>query len=712
MEAARFAIVLRKKLPTCGALIALGLLPLLVTPPLLAQANMRIDAALSLYLGSNGSNDNHGIYSACMDSSNGFAYFGATYAYKVDVRGAVPRQVGNGVSLGHQASSVVMDPTAGCAYFASGMNIVQIMANGTNAPSLGASMNAPFGFSPTPFTAQLLLDDTDPANHYLYVMTDAGTTNSTLYKIALNQFPNSGSIVGSASINPGEPAMYYGAIDLTNRFAYYGTFIAVTGGQVPYITKFALGSGANPPVRVGGVALDTTERSVGGIALDIANGYGYCSSDGDDANFGGGRVYKWALNGTNAPVPVSYVDMHTNEGYSHEAFIRPDRGLLYFGSDLSYPGQIYRFRLPPGTNAPVETGALSCDPGTNTMFPAWGTNPTNNSYWGEVFLHCVAYDSVRDFVYFGRDHADGQLGFYTNEILKTALDRDEMLVALTKDVANTNNSIPYRESFESYTNGFSLVGINGWSGEDAMMGVVIPNNYAYVGDFPIPGPHQFVLQVDGAVTNRFRQSTDSNVLVDMVVQGKYWTDPALLTLSNTPFAFCVTTNGHLAVWNCTNPPSAGNGWTELLDTTIASNQFTRVTLEAAYNRDANGEFYYRVWVNGAPSANPQTWYAAADSSQNYFGDLLTQGHFALDDLVVTAPMLTLSNVTRNANGSVSLLCQGIPGLTHRVWATTNLSSPASWQFVSTNVAGADGSWQYIDTNAPNYPSRFYRASLP
>jgi hypothetical protein len=695
-----------------SAAIALGLLPLFEISPLLAQANMRIDAALSLYLGSNGTNDNHGIYSACIDSSNGFAYFGATYAYKVDVRGAVPRQVGLGVSLGRQSSSAAMDPTAGCAYFAAGQNIIQILANGTNAPSLGASMNAPFGTSPTPFLGQLLVDDTDPANHYLYAMTETGGTNSTLYKIALNQFPSPSSIVGSAAINPGEPAMYYGVIDLTNRFAYYGTFIGITPGDVPYLIKFALGSGANPPARVGGVALDSTERSVGGMALDIAHGYGYCSSDANDVNFGGGRVYKWALNGTNTPVPVSYVDMRTNEGYSHEAFIRPDRGLLYFGSDLTYPGQVYRFRLPPGTNAPVETGVLSTDPGTNTVFPAWGTNPTNSSYWGEVFLHSLAYDSVRDFVYFGRDHADGQLGYYTNEILKTALDRDEMLVALTKDIPNTNNTIPYHESFESYTNGTSLVGTNGWYGDDAMMGIVATNTYAYAGAFPIPGTHQEVLQVDGAVTNRFSPSPDTNVLVDMMVQAKYWTDPLLLTLSNTPFALCVTTNGHLAVWNCTNPPAVGNGWTELLDTSIASNQFIRVTLEAAYNRDANGEFYYRVWVNGAPSTSPQTWYAAADASQNYFGDILAQGHFALDDLVVTAPAIYLSNLTRNGNGGLSLVGHGLPGLTHRVWATTNILSPASWQFISTNQAGADGSWQFTDTNAPNYPSRFYRASLP
>jgi hypothetical protein len=692
-----------------SATIGLGLLPLFAPPPLMAQANMRRDAALSLYLGSNGSNDNKGFYAACMDSTNGFGYFAANYAYKVDVRGAAPIQVGNGVNLGHQASSAVMDPTAGCAYFAAGLNIVQILANGTNAPSTGATMASPFGGST--FCQFLLLNDSDPANHYLYCMTENGLNDSVLYKIALNQFPSPSSIVGSATVNANQPSVNNGVIDLTNRFAYFGTYVAVSSSDVPFIAKFALGSGANPPTFVGGLALDTTERAVGGIALDIANGYGYCSSDDTDVNFGGGRVYKWALNGANAPLAVSYVDMQTNQGYCHVAFIRPDRGILCFGSDLSYPAQVNRFRLQPGTNAPVETGTLLLQSVTNAL-PPWGTNPTNAAYWGEVFIRSLAYDSVRDFVYFGRDSADAQGGFYTNQIIKTALDRNEMLVALTEDVANTNNTIPYSESFESYTNGFSLAGTNGWFGEDAMMGVVVTTNYTYANAFPIPGPHQQVLQVDGAVTNRFSPSADTNVWVDLMIQGRYWTDPLLPALSNTPCALCVTTNGHLAVWNCTNPPAIGNGWTELADTSIVSNQFFRVTLEADYNRDANGQFYYRFWVNGAPSTNPRTWYAAADTHQNYFGDVLAQGHFALDDLVVTVPVLTITNVIRNANGSVNLYCRGMPGLTHRLLAGTNLAQISSWSFIATNLAGADGSWQFTDTNAANYALRFYRASLP
>jgi hypothetical protein len=686
---------------------AVGLLLWFLTFSLMAQANLRREGALTL---NQTSDDNHGFYAATIDASNGFAYFAAKYVYKVNTATPLPTQVGPGINIG-KAYSGAMDSAAGCAYFDAGSSLYQILANGTNALGLGASMSSPFGSSV--FLTQLLIDASDPANHYLYVMTETGGSSSTLYKIALNNFPNSSAIIGSATTTAQQPGLGYGVLDLSNHCAYYGSFIPST--QPPYLAKFALGTGASGPTNLGGVFLDTaTNRSVGGMALDVANGYGYCASDGNDLLFGQGRVYKWALNGAAAPTLVAYVDMHTNEGYCHVAAIKPANGLLYFPGDLSYPAYIYRYRLPTGTNAPVETGSLPLLGSTNTILPAWGYNPTNASNWGEVFARSIAYDSVRDFVYIGRDCADEQLQPYTDQIVKVAPDRDETLMAFTQDVANTNNTVPYRESFESYTNGFSLVGANGWYAEDAGMGIVTTSSYTsmYAGVLPIPGAHQLVLQVDGAVTNRFSPSLARDVFVDMMLQGKYWTDPLMPALTNAALAFCVTTNGHLALWNCTNPPAAGNGWTELADTSVAADQFFRMTLEADYNRDTNGEFYYRIWVNGAPSANPRTWYAAAVTNQNYFGDLVAQGRFELDDLVVTEPVISFTHVTRNASGVVSLLGWGLPGLPHLVEATTNPAQPDSWQLILTNTAGADGSWQFIDTNAPAYSSRFYRARLP
>jgi hypothetical protein len=670
-----------------------------------AQANMRREGALTL---NEPAGDNHGFYSAAIDPANGYAYFGSRYVYKVDITGPLPVQVGAGLALGGgQSYSAAMDPASNCVYFAANKTLYQVQTIGNGALSSESTM--PFAN----YLSQILIDTSDPANHYLYVMTESNGTFSTLYKVALGATLNTSTIVGSASTTAQQPGLGYGAIDPTNHCAYYGTFIPLA--LPPYVAKFALGSGANGPTNLGGVNLDTaTNRSTGNMALDIANGYGYVDSDGNDLLFGHARVYKFALNGTAAPSLVSWVDMHTNEGYCHVTAIRPADGLLYYASDLSYPAFVYRFRLPPGTNAPVETGCMPLL-GTSTPVPAWGYNPTFTTNWGEVFARSMVYDPIRDFAYMGRDYADAQPQPYTNQIVKLALDRDEAFVAFTTDGPNTNNTIPYGESFESYTNGSSLVGADGWYGEDEAMGVVETNNYAasYAGSaYPIFGTHQNVLQVDGAVTNRFSPSNYSNVWVDFVMQAKFWTDPIMLTPTNTPFAMCVTTNGHLAVWNCTNPPSIGNGWTELADTSITNGQFFRVTVEADYTRDFNGQFYFRGWVDGSPSSSPKTWYAAACTNQNSFGDLVAQGRFALDDLVVTEPVVAVTGIARHADGTVGLSCKGMNGLPHRVWAESTVSSTSSWQLVSSNVAGADGTWQLTDTNAPGFSSRFYRASLP
>ncbi len=694
-------------------LAVVGLLALLALH-VQAGDNMRRVGALTL---NQSLSDNHGFYAATVDETNGFAYFASRFIYKVDIRGALPVQVGTGTNLSGQSVDGVMDPAAGCAYFASGNNIFQVLANGTNALTLGPTILAPFG---TDFPWGVVIDASDPANHYLYVMCESSSGVARLYKIALNLYPSANAVLGFAAVNANEPPLYHGVIDVTNHCAYFGSLFAT---NVPYVVKFALGAGTNLPSRVAGLALDSTLRSIGPLALDIGGGYGYCCTIGNDTNFGSARVYMFALNGGGAPTLVTHTDMRAAEGYNQVAFIKPDRRLLYFACDLTYPGKVYRFRLGSGTNAPVETGALSCLSITNPT-PAWGNNPpyaSNN--WGEIFLHSVAYDSVRDFVYFGRDYADQQTQPYFDQIIKVAADRDEMLMMLTDDGANANNTIPYGESFESYPNGFSLVGTNGWSGEDSAMGVVTANNYtnSYAGTFPLPGPHQLSLLVDGGVTNRFSMSGYSNVWVDMILQAVNWTDPLLPdtnVLGGAPFAVIVTTNGHLAVWNRTNAPAAGNGWTELLDTHVNSNQFARVTIKANYATNASGIFYYSVWLTGVLSTNPSVTYATANTAQNSFGDVVAKGHFYLDDLVVrntdpfAMPLIRIGKVARNASGSVTLNCTGVPQMNHRIWATTSVMPPASWQPVSTNLAAVDGSFTFTDANATNYATRFYRASFP
>ncbi len=251
----------------------------------------------------------------------------------------------------------------------------------------------------------------------------------------------------------------------------------------------------------------------------------------------------------------------------------------------------------------------------------------------------------------------------------------------------SNNLLPYAESFEGYAAGSSVVGTNFWIATSAAAAVVIATNYPYAGTYPIPGPHQSALSINGTVTNLFLPSFDTNVWVDMMLQ----LNPAALPLApltNAAFAIAVAPDGHLAVWNRTNAPAAGNGWTELLDTPAGSNQFCRVTLGAAYAPDANGLFYYSVWVNGVASTNPAGRYAAADASQPWFGQIVASGNFLLDDLVVATnqPFYTILTSVTGYGGGISPAGPVVvtPGATD-----TFTFAPSNWySLASVTIDGA------------------------
>lgn len=68
----------------------------------------------------------------------------------------------------------------------------------------------------------------------------------------------------------------------------------------------------------------------------------------------------------------------------------------------------------------------------------------------------------------------------------------------------------------------------------------------------------------------------------------------------------------------------------------------------------------------------------------------------------------ITNTVRNLDGSVTLFFQGGPSSTNIVQVTTDLTPPAVWQNVSTNVADTNGAWQFTDTNTAS-SVRFYRS---
>ena len=227
----------------------------------------------------------------------------------------------------------------------------------------------------------------------------------------------------------------------------------------------------------------------------------------------------------------------------------------------------------------------------------------------------------------------------TVTIVNNDSDRTPYVFGIQGFAAVATNSIPYGETFESYPVGYELADTNGWSARFSPMGVVTTNPYAgtYTGAFPLPGPHLKTFQIDGLVTNTFIAASHSNVWVDMILESKSWTNstlPSESMLTNAQFALCITTNHHVAVWNCLAPPALACAWTELLDTDVPEGSYARVTVEMDYVRDTTNYFHYRVWVNEVASVTPKIWYAAAKTNWNSLNRITCEGLFQMDDLSV------------------------------------------------------------------------------
>jgi len=56
-------------------------------------------------------------------------------------------------------------------------------------------------------------------------------------------------------------------------------------------------------------------------------------------------------------------------------------------------------------------------------------------------------------------------------------------------------------------------------------------------------------------------------------------------------------------------------------------------------------------------------------------------------------------------GVFQLTCNGSPGQTRLIQATTNLSTP-NWTTIGTNTTDGNGILSFIDADAKNYPVRF------
>lgn len=250
-------------------------------------------------------------------------------------------------------------------------------------------------------------------------------------------------------------------------------------------------------------------------------------------------------------------------------------------------------------------------------------------------------------------------GSGTNAVLTLA--NDVQLTWNWQQVPNTTNTIPYEETFESYSDGFQMPGANGWLAAGLTDAVVSTNSalisslnaYDEACGYPVDSAnHAKILEVNQTVTNQFDMGDNQVVWMDYMSLPHHGALPAPAAIaSGTQVAVGFNVDDHPAVWHY-DLAGGTNRWAVVGDVAVPAGEWVRITYTLDYQTDdpVNHVRYFQVRVNGilltsamAWSINDGTgvaggsWFAMAsepDRLQQFVYD--PQGvDVAIDDLVVT-----------------------------------------------------------------------------
>lgn len=261
-------------------------------------------------------------------------------------------------------------------------------------------------------------------------------------------------------------------------------------------------------------------------------------------------------------------------------------------------------------------------------------------------------------------------------------------ITVTVSETNTVNRIPYKEGFEAYELGATLVGVGGWYGDDPAFAVIGTNRYgAAAGGSPLSGAHARSLCFSGSVTNIFGETSSlTNICMDMLV-GIESGDEAQPTIDpDVQIAFCFNEQRHVMVWH--GQPGGTNRWTVLSDVTVGSNDFVRLTVMADTGNGPSGAFNFRIWVDRQAVTNPAVWFATANTNRSFLSSIELLGDGQLDDLVVdTYNSMLYRRITASAGAHGRVEPSG--ELFVPVGASTNISIMADL-FYRVDAVRVDG----------------------
>ena len=304
----------------------------------------------------------NGLISGVIDAANGYAYFGCYAQTGIVVMvalgagAALPTRVG-ALTLKSGENSIYsaqIDLPNRNAYFVSISGTVVKVALGTPG-----SLPVETGSVTIPYDGSVACSGIDPINGNLFFVTNS--SGADLYKIILGTGNNPPAIAGICALpNAGAGLGVCASIDPSHGYAYFGTIPG--GNYIPKVLKVSLNAG---PIEVNSLALNAGETTPKCAVFDSVNGYAYFGTDTSP-----GIVVKVALgNGITPPTRIGSVTLNTGENHLTSAAIDPVNGYAYFGTNTS-PGIVVKVALGTGNTAPARVGAVTLNSGENLLTSA------------------------------------------------------------------------------------------------------------------------------------------------------------------------------------------------------------------------------------------------------------------------------------------------------------------------------------------------------
>jgi len=272
----------------------------------------------------------------------------------------------------------------------------------------------------------------------------------------------------ATALDMNESYIHTAVIDTVNGYIYFGTDTAPG-----IVIKVALGSGSNPPTRIGQLTLQNGENYLYGAVIDVANGFAYFSTGTSP-----GRVVKIALGAGNAlPTRVSAIILETGENSPYSASIDTEEGFAYFGTGTS-PGRVVKIDINPG-NTFARVGAITLSTGENSLYSS-------------------VIDTTNNFIYFGTNTSPGRvvkvnLATFARVTAITLSTGENVLETGIIDVTNgfayfgtdTNPGRVVKVNLSTFTR---VTAITLSTGEDGLKasGIDLVNQYAYFGTYTYP----------------------------------------------------------------------------------------------------------------------------------------------------------------------------------------------------------------------------------